>query len=186
MSGDPTGYQSEARAEQQRPMRPTPREANPRQAMPPTAEPRLTRKRRTLDPFFVDPRIIPPGMSYQWVCRSIYGQPNGTHWIDLRENHWTVVPASRHPELAEAGATEIARTGSVLCERPSYLTDEAKFEDIQEAMRPIQQKEDLLFGTPPGQMTRDHESVRRVAGVRVQHSPGPPINEGSDGTYSDP
>jgi hypothetical protein len=182
---DPTGYQSEARAPLRAPGS-APRQAMPRQALPTNGEPRLTRKRRTLDPFFVDKRLWPPGMSYEWKAESIYGQPNGTHMIEMRENHWTPVPASRHPELAAAGDTVIRRGGTILCERPSYLTDEAKFEDIQEAMRPLQAKEELLFGTPAGQLTRDHSSVRGYAGVRVQHSPGAPIDEGGEGMYSEP
>jgi hypothetical protein len=178
-------YESEARGDP-RMSRPGPREAAPRQALPPTNGPRLHRRRRTADPFYVDRRIIPEGFSYEWKAESIYGQPNSDHMIQLRENHWRPVPAARHPELAAQGETTIRRSGTILCERPSYLTNEARMEDIQEAMKPVQQKEELMYGTPPGQMTRNHPSVRNVAFVKQEYAPGERIELTPDGTYAEP
>lgn len=164
-------YESEARGIS-RPERAGAREAAPRQAAPPTTGERLHRRRRTTDYFYVDPRIIPAGMSYEWKRESVHGQPDNEHWIELRENHWTPVPAARHPELSTKNETVIRRGGTVLCERPSYLTDEAKLEDIQEALDPIQQQEELLYGTKPGEFTRNHPSVRRIAGINREYAPG--------------
>lgn len=171
-------YESEAQGTS-RPARASAREATPRQAVAPTSGERLHRRRRTTDVFYVDPRIIPPGMSYEWKRESIFGQKDNEHWIGLRENHWTPVPAARHPELAAKGETAIRRSGTVLCERPSYLTDEARMEDIQEGLRPVQQKEELLYGGKPGEFTRDHPSVRRIAGIKQEYGPG--YVPGSDG-----
>jgi hypothetical protein len=95
-------YETEARG-QPRPTRPASRQADPRQSGLPTDGPRLHRRRRVSDPLYVDRRIIPPGYSYEWKAESIYGQPLTEHVIDIRENHWRTVPASRHPELAASG-----------------------------------------------------------------------------------
>jgi hypothetical protein len=101
----------------------------------------------------------------------------------LRENHWRPVPASRHPELAAEGDTVIRRPGTILMERPAYLTDEAAMEDIDEAMRPLKAKEELMYGTPPGQMTRDHPGVRKASFINRQFAPGDPQEE--DTSYSE-
>jgi len=145
--------------------------------MPPTNEPRLTRRRRTTNPLEFDRSIIPPGRSYEWKRESVFAQPDREHQIGLRENHWSAVPADRHPELASVGETVIRRGGCILMERPKYLTEEAQMEDIQEALKPIQVTEEKLYGTPEGQFTRDHPSVRKVASIQQQWSPGPPIEE---------
>ena len=167
-------YQSQARGAA-RPAQP--RQAIPRQSMPPTNEPRLTRRRRTTNPLEFDQSIIPPGLSYEWKRESTFAQPDREHQIALRENHWTPVPADRHPELAPEGETVIRRGGELLMQRPKYLTEEAQMEDIQEALRPIAVTEEKLYGTPDGQFTRDHPSVRKVAGITQQWAPGSPIEE---------
>ncbi len=169
-------YQSDAQAVQRDPRAQT-RDAPTRQAMPPTSGERLRRTRRTADPLHFDQRIVPVGFSYEWKCDDVLGQPNTTHMIGLRENHRRVVPASRHPELAYAGASEIRRPGLVLMERPKYLTEEAQMEDLGLALEPVQHMEEVMYGTKPGQLTRDHPSVRKLPGVRQQWSPGEPVNE---------
>lgn len=140
----------------------------------PTTGERLTRRRRTTDPFYIDPRLIKPGWSYEWKRESVHGQPSTEHMINMRENHWKPVPADRHPQLAAAGETVIRRGGTVLMERPKYLTEEAQMEDIQAALNPVQQLEEVMFGTKQGEMTRDHPSVRRIAAVNRQYAPGDP------------
>lgn len=182
---DPALYQSEARGVE-RSHRAVPRDNDVRQTQLPTDGPRLQRRRRTSNPFEFDKRLIPPGFSYEWKTEAIYGQPQTDHVIDIRENHWTPVPASRHPELAMKGDSVIRRGGTVLHERPDYLTDEARMEDIREAMRPVQQKEELMYGTPPGQLPRDHPSVRRASYVTQQYAPGDPIEQSRDGSMSEP
>ncbi len=179
---DATQYESEARGAA-RPARAAAREAGMRQAPPPTTGPRLHRRRRTIDPFYIDPGTIPKGFSYEWKAESIFGQPNTFHMTQLRENHWRPVPAARHPELAGPGDTVIRREGTVLCERPSYLTDEARLEDIHEGMRPVQQREELLYGERPGEMTRNHPSVRRSSFINQAYAPGDPPE---DGSFSEP
>jgi hypothetical protein len=183
---DNTLYQSDAQAVTRDP-RAAPRQSAPREAAPPTnGGERLRRRRSTVDPFYVDPRIIPPGFSYEWKRRDVFGQPDETHWIEMRENHWKPVPASRHPELAGQNASIIERKGTVLCERPTYLSDEAQMEDLQKALAPVQHMEEIMYGTKPGELTRDHPSVRKLPGVRQQWAPGEPIEEGHAGLSAEP
>ncbi len=175
-----TGYESEAKAVQRDP-RAAARTAPARQAAPPTTGERLVRRRRTADPFAFDQRIIPHGVSYEWKRESVFGEQDVPHKIEMRENHWRAVPASRHPELAVGDDSVIRRGGTVLCERPKYLTEEAQMEDIGEALKPIQGLEQIMYGTKPGELTRDHPSVRKVSSVRQQWAPGPPVEEAGGG-----
>ncbi len=180
---DNTFYETDARGDR-RPEKADPRGVSPRQSALPTDGPRLHRRRRSANPLGVDPRIIPKGWSYNWKAEDIYGMPLTEHKIDIRENHWRAVPASRHPELAIAGAPDIRRSGTVLMERPDYLTEEAIMEDIDEAMKPLRQKEELMYGTPAGQMTRDHPSVRGKTFINQRYAPGDPVPD--DGSSAEP
>ena len=185
MSDDTTSYRSEARAVQ-RPMRSDPRGV-PGRAAPPASGERLTRRRRTADPLYIDPRIIPPGMSYEWKRESLFGKPDGSHQIGLRENHWRAVPAERHPDLAEDGQSVIRKGDTILMERPKYLTEEAQMEDLSEAMGRVQSMEEIMYGTKPGQFERDHPEVRKRSYVRQQYAPGAPATEaGDDGLSAEP
>lgn len=183
MNADHTTYQSDAQAVQRDP-RARPRDAAPREVTPPTSGERLTRRRRTSDPLYFDQRIVPKGFSYEWKLEDTFGQPAGAHQGNLRENHWKPVPASRHPELVIGGDSVIRRPGTILMERPLYLTEEAQMEDLNEALKPVQHMEEVMYGTKPNQMTRDHPSVRKIAGVRQQWAPGEPVNEASEGGLS--
>jgi|SRR5215469_9287301 len=186
------GYHSEARGtirENNGMREQRTREATPRQAMPPTNGDRLHRRRRSTNIHEFPLSIIPKGMTYEWKRLAVYGKPDSSHQINLRENHWSPVPASRHPEYAEDGETVITRGGAdILMERPEYLTAEAQMEDINEALRPIQVTEEKLYGIPenqnPNQFSRNHPSVRKVAGITQEWAPGAPITDGS--LVSDP
>lgn len=179
-------HENEPRAVEREP-RPQARGGSVR-APAPTSGERLTRRRRTANPFDIDPATIPPGWSYEWKRQSVHGQPDNEHWIDMRENHWRPVPADRHPQLASQGDSIIKRGGTVLCERPKYLTDEARMEDIQMGLDPVQQMEEVMFGTKQGELTRDHPSVRKASYVRRQFAPGEPVVEGggTDGLSAEP
>lgn len=174
-------YESDARAVERDP-RAQPREASVRTAEAPASAERLTRRRRVEDPLYFDQRIVPPGMSYEWKRQEVLGRPDKAHWIGLRENHWSPVPAARHRDLAVGDENEIRRGDVILCERPKYLTDEAKMEDMTEALKPVQGLDEIMYGTKPDQMTRDHPSVRRASFVKRTFAPGDP----EDGLSSEP
>jgi len=136
-------------------------------------EGRLVRRRpRTEDKFFIPPSIVPLGWCYEWKRESCYGQPDTDHQVNLRENHWTPVPAERHPQMMPLDFKgPIRKDGMVLMERPQYLTDEARQEDYEFATGEVQRATATLGQTPGGQFTRDHPSVHKIA--KVKHSYGP-------------
>lgn len=184
MTGVP--YQSEARGTYRAAVEERHRQATPRQAMPTISGPapgesRLTRRRRTSDMVNLAASYAPPGMSYEWKRDSVFAMKDQAHQRELRENHWTPVPADRHPELAFPGETVIRNGGDILMQRPQYLTDEAVLEQINDAMAPIKVTEDKLYGTSEDEararFTRSHPKL----GNRVvqQWSPGSPIEDGS-------
>lgn len=182
MSDDNTSYRSEAL---ERPSRPDPRGV-PGRVVPPTTGQRLTRRRRTANPLDFDQRIIPAGMSYEWKRESLLGKPDGEHQIALRENHWRPVPAARHPELAQQGEEVIRRRDTVLMERPKYLTEEAQMEDLSEAMAPVQAMDEIMYGTKPGEMTRNHPSVRNASKVNQKWAADDPFGDPSGGLSAEP
>jgi hypothetical protein len=173
------GYQSEARATD-RGLRPSPRDSNPRLARAPTDGPRLQRRRHQVN--IMESPKPPPGFTYEWKAEKIYGEPQNEHIIDIRENHWKQVPASRHPEYAMGSDTVIRRKDTVLYERPTYLVDEARMEQIEDAMKPVLHQEQIMYGGAPDQLTRDHPSVRRISKINQQYAPGAPISD--DGPLS--
>ncbi len=121
---------------------------------------RLVRTRkRTDDRFHLDPRVIPAGMSYEWKAESVYGQKNLDHIASLQDNHWKPVPQERHPGLV------VRKDGMILMERPAYLTDEARREDLEIARDNVDKVRNNIGDTPQGQFSRDHPSARRVTGV---------------------
>lgn len=166
---DDTVYQSEARATA-RPIRSLPRDVTARMAAPSTDGPRLQRRRHLVN--IMEAPKPPPGFTYEWKAEAIYGEPQNEHVIDIRENHWKQVPASRHPEYAMAGDTLIRRKDTVLYERPTYLVDEARMEQIEDGMKPVLHQESIMYGDAPGQLTRDHPSVRRISKIQQQYAPG--------------
>lgn len=138
----------------------------PRQASSHPDGVRLTRARkRTDDQFYIDKRIIPQGMDYNWKRESCFGQPDPYHMNGLRENHWSPVPDGRH-----AGLITKMR-GMVLMERPKYLSDEAKQEDLREAIDQVQGVKTALGDTPGGTFPRDHPSAKATTRISREYTP---------------
>jgi hypothetical protein len=79
--------------------------------------------------FEFDREVIPPGQTYEWKRKTMFGQEDSENLINLEQNGWSAVPADRHPELmgrrAIAGA-EICRGGLILMERADEITAEAR------------------------------------------------------------
>lgn len=132
------------------------------------------RERRGDEKFYIDPKIIPDKVSYEWKRVSCYGQPDHSHQIEVRENHWRPVPAERHPHLMPSNVTSgsIERDGLILMERPLYLTEDARREDFAKAVGPIDRLQNEYSKTPAGTMTRDHPSVRRNTKINKSIEPG--------------
>ncbi|MCV9940916.1 hypothetical protein OIU35_31585 [Boseaceae bacterium BT-24-1] len=128
--------------------------SDPRQE--PVPGERLVRQRtQHSDKFHIDPRKIPSGMTYEYKRISCLGQADPFYEQDLAANHWSPVPASRHPELM-AGSTEgtIVREGLQLMERPAYLTEEARAEDDMAARQRVNDQQRLMAETPEGTLSR--------------------------------
>ena len=119
-----------------------------REGMP--REPKLVRpKYRNGDRFYIDPTKIPDGMSYEWKATSIMNEPDRDKAAECAMFHWTPVPAYRHPEykLASVNGNTIEIGGQTLMERPSYLTDEAARENIDEGINRVRAQYDKLTAT---------------------------------------
>lgn len=114
------------------------------------AETRLTRKSHSggQDRYAIDQDKVPSGMSYEWKRKTMLGKEDSEHQLNLSQDHWKPVPASRHPELA-TGTGEILRGGLVLMERPAYLTDEAREDERREASSVVQSQAQKLQGGVP-------------------------------------
>ena len=136
-------------------------------------EPRKTRKRKgDVDEFYIPAEMIPPGVSYEWKRYTTMGQHDPGYDVSLRENGWEPVDVARHPQFMPPGYNgPIIRKGMILMERPTYLTEEAREEDLSNARNAIRAKEEQLRATPPGTMTRDHPSVAKISGVSKSYEP---------------
>jgi hypothetical protein len=132
-----------------------------------------TRRGAQADKFYVNPEKIPSGWDYQWKRLSCLNQPDPGYEVMLYEQAFTPVPASRHPEMVPPGykGTTIERDGMILMERPMRLTKEAQMEELAEARARIANRKLQLGETPQGTLPRDHESARRVTGVRSEFAP---------------
>ncbi len=149
-----------ARVKAREPVREAPREEARTQGV------RLQRNRkRTDDKFYIDKRIIPDGMDYNWKRLSVYGKPDPHHMNALMDNHWSPVPEGRHPGLI------VNQDGMVLMERPMYLTQDARREDLQIAYDQVQGVRKNLADTPDGTFTRDHPSVRKNTQLNREYVP---------------
>ena len=90
-------------------------------------------RQRDGDPFSIVGNV-PDEWSYQWMAVSVYGDTGcvARSVDDMVGNHWTPVPAKRHPKMPAAnGYIEIG--GQRLMERPLFLTLQAQAEDLDRA-----------------------------------------------------
>ena len=95
---------------------------------------------------YVPRDIIPPGMTYRWVCISVLNEPNHDNWADRSQAGWKPVPRDRHPDRfplipmpgqPENTSNVIMRgNGLVLCERPTkdVLADQRELEKANQEL----------------------------------------------------
>jgi len=144
---------------------------------------RLTRRRTaTVDKFEVPAHFIPPGWSYQWNQVTVLNQ--GIQEIikgDLQmfENGWRPVPASRHPGHWTPPEYDgaIVIEGLRLEERPASLTMEAMEEDKQRAKAQVRDRTDALRMTqaqlPGAGVARSRNNFAGPSmGMRMSIDPG--------------
>ena len=114
-----------------------------------------------VDEFFVDPAVIPPGWSYEWKRKTIWGKEDPAHEVELARQGWEVVPATRHPQMMPKGNWQtIERDGMMLMERPKVLTDDVHRENLRKARLQVRAKEAQLNQAPEGTFERDDPRVK--------------------------
>lgn len=77
-----------------------------------------------VDPLHIPKSWIPEGYTYHWVRASTQGFDDIGRQVEAKRMGWTVVPASRHPQMSFSGLLSkgndkdhIEYKGSILCER---------------------------------------------------------------------
>lgn len=116
----------------------------------------------------------PPGWSYQWnavtaVNKEVAEIHQGSI-VDLYENGWRPVPASRHPGVWTPPGYEgaIIVKGQRLEERPSQLTQEAIREDEMRAKSQLRDQTDALKLTQSTLPGANAGRAKQVSGMRMQ------------------
>ncbi len=138
----------------------------------------LTRRRTSVgDKFDVPLNEIPQGWSYQWNAVTVLNQ--GIEEIvrgdlQMHENGWRPVPASRHPGRWAPHGFEgaIIVDGQRLEERPESLTKEAHDEDVLRAKSQVRDRTDALRLTQKQLPGANVASTRgQAGGMRMSIDP---------------
>lgn len=120
------------------------------------------------DPYSIDVNEIPPGMSWQWIARTVMGKDDGKirmRWTQMARNGWEPVDGARVPQFGVAsGMVDLG--GLVLCERPREMTDEAREEDYARAVNQVSAQMNRLEDTPNDQLPRKDRHGKSLVSVR--------------------
>lgn len=120
------------------------------------------------DEFYIDPSIIPEGWDYNWKRYTVLGQKEDSYDVELAQNGWEPVDASRHPHLMPIGYKgPIIRKEMILMERPAEISNAAKQRELYEARKAVADKEKALGMAPQGHFDRDQGR----SGVRKSFEP---------------
>ena len=111
------------------------------------------------DEFWFDTSEVPPGWTYEWKRKLVFGAEDPSYQVALTRAGWEPVPTSRHPHFMpmDGHYPIIERKGMVLMERPAEITDEARDRELRKARNQVRQKEQQLNSADPGQFER-HKS----------------------------
>lgn len=140
---------------------------------------RLVRtRRRTENRFHIDEAMIPPNASWEWKTAKVGAQPQDDHIGQLMDNHWRKVDKTKYPNLV----TE--KDGMILMERPLYLTQDARREDLAIALDQVERVSDSAIEAPSGTMTRSHASVKKNTVIKRDYNEVAIAGTGPD--YGDP
>jgi hypothetical protein len=140
------------------------------------SEPQRQRRHVPLDRFELAADAKAPGLTYQWVTKSVMGAEDVDNQIIMREAGWTVVnwedlPAhTRPPNLTpDTMASPVEKGGAILMCRPDYLGKEAMLEDFQRAREQVRDKLAELRNSP------ENHAPRPDAEVKVSRTYAPPV-----------
>lgn len=136
---------------------------------------RLRKGGQSKDRFDIPPDLRRSGTSYEWKRMTVYGKPDSSHLVEMREQGWEPVddPVLRRYFMPDDHTGAIERDGLVLMERPQELTDEAREEDRLMAINAVRAKEAQMTSAPVGQFERSNKgtplvSVKRSIEVPVE------------------
>jgi len=125
--------------------------------------------------------VYPPeGWDYQWKTKTIKNWEWTDHLVELYQNGWTPVPASRHDgKIMQPGHDgNIERGGMILMERDIRLTQRARQMDKRKADEPVRESRQMagvmsrnVPGVSPDSMDFSSEAARRASGVKVDRVP---------------
>lgn len=126
--------------------------------------------------FNLDMRRKPEGMTYQGIAYSIFGKINRQRLITAERYHWKIVPRDRHPECATEDPDEkmILLKGTLLMERPTYLDNQAKMREKDNARGQLTNQMERLKLSPTGIQDKRMPGI-----VKVNSSYQPAPGEGS-------
>lgn len=138
---------------------------------------RVRRRRGTYDPYAIPLDMVPEGMTWEWKRVTNAGQPDPSHMANLVANGWEGVDSARVASLAAPGATgPHVVNGMMLMERPTYLCEEAREEELSASLGRARQLEQQMGVSNPGELprftgrapggkavTRSYENMARVA-----------------------
>lgn len=86
--------------------------------------------------FAVDLDRKPRDMTYNWKRMQLFGQNDKRNQVLASQYHWQAVPHKDQPHILGHLETDenapIVVDGLMLCQRPTYLCDEAEREQVQE------------------------------------------------------
>jgi hypothetical protein len=120
------------------------------------------------DEFYLDPTLIPEGWDYNWKRYTVLGQKEDSYDVELAQNGWEPVDASRHPHMMPIGYKgPIIRKEMILMERPAEISSSAKQRELYEARKAFADKEKALGMAPQGHFDRDQGR----SGVRKSFEP---------------
>jgi hypothetical protein len=138
------------------------------------------------DPFSIPDDMKEPGWDYQWIAVSVLndGEIVADKYLQMLENGWRPVPASRFPGryMPVGKKGHIIRDGQGLYERPMSMTDEAKAEERHIAVAQMRDRDQALMGHKAGLrqamtngMAMDPQRYRGTGG-RLQMSIDPALD----------
>ena len=110
-------------------------------------------------------RYAEAGWSLEWKRHTCFGQEDWGYENGLAENGWQAVNSDELPGLMPPGYQgAVIRDGLMLMKRPTYLTNQARYEERRATVEQIASKEAQLGQTPSGTLTRDHAEIQPRVG----------------------
>ncbi len=116
------------------------------------------------DAFYFPLDAVPDGWTYEWKKNTVHNEPDPKYQVQLANNGWEPVPASRHPEMMPTTGGPyhiIERDGLILMQRPASITKAIRDRDSKRARMQVKAKEDQLRQAPSGTFERNAPVLRK-------------------------